>query len=415
MDKKTKQPFDNLVTPFLQLIFLLALTLFAAKIAGYISIRLGQPSVLGELLIGVVLGPSLLNLLNLPVLDQESMGEILRLMGEIGVLLLMFIAGMELDFNELRHTGRVAVLAGTLGVVVPVLLGCGVGLLFQMDIRVALFLGLALGATSVSISAQTLLEMKVLRTRVGFGLLGAAVFDDILVILLLSIFFAFVDGSGNMASILLVFGRMSLFFAVAAAFGLWVLPQLIKLVRNLPVSQPVLSLAVVVMLGYGLAAELLGGMAAITGAFLAGLMFARSPEKEVLAPRISALAYGFFVPIFFVNIGLNVHLEAVSSGLALTIVLILAAIIGKFIGAGLGAYWGGFSRRQAAQLGAGMISRGEVGLIVASVGAMAGLVSDIEFSAIVEMVVVSTLITPPILRLLFKQPDSQETVKGVEK
>lgn len=403
------------MTPFLQLIFLLALTLFAAKIAGYISIRLGQPSVLGELLIGVVLGPSLLNLLNLPVLDQESMGEILRLMGEIGVLLLMFIAGMELDFNELRHTGCVAALAGTLGVVVPVLLGCGVGLLFQMDIRMALFLGLALGATSVSISAQTLLEMKVLRTRVGFGLLGAAVFDDILVILLLSIFFAFVDGSGNMTSILLVFGRMSLFFAVAAAFGLWVLPQLIKWVRNLPVSQPVLSLAVVVMLGYGLAAELLGGMAAITGAFLAGLMFARSPEKDVLAPRISALAYGFFVPIFFVNIGLNVHLEDVSSGLALTIVLILAAIIGKFIGAGLGAYWGGFSRREAAQLGAGMISRGEVGLIVASVGATAGLVSDIEFSAIVEMVVVSTLITPPILRLLFKQPDNQETVKGVKK
>ena len=403
------------MTPFLQLIFLLAFILLTAKLAGYISIRLGQPSVLGELIIGVVLGPSVINLLGLPLIDQELMGEVMHLMGEIGVLLLMFIAGMELEFDELRHTGRVAALAGTLGVFVPVLFGSGVGLLFQMETRAALFLGLALGATSVSISAQTLLEMKVLRTRVGFGLLGAAVFDDILVILLLSIFFAFVDGGGNVGSILLVFGRMFLFFAFAAAFGLWVLPRVIRRVRNLPVSQPILSLAVVVMMGYGLAAELLGGMAAITGAFLAGLMFARSPEKDVLVPRISALAYGFFVPIFFVNIGLDVHLETLSSGLALTIILIVAAVAGKFIGAGLGAYWGGFSKREAAQLGAGMISRGEVGLIVASVGAAAGLVNDIEFSAIVEMVVISTLITPPALRWLFKQPVGQETAKGVEK
>lgn len=366
-------------------------------------------------MIGVILGPSFLNLFNLPFIDQEAMIDTLHMMGEIGVLLLMFIAGMELEINELRHTGRVAVLAGTLGVAVPVLFGSGVGLLFEMDTKSALFLGLALGATSVSISAQTLLEMKVLRTRVGFGLLGAAVFDDILVILLLSIFFAFVDGSGNVGSVLLVFGRMFLFFAFAVAFGLWVLPRVIRLVRNLPVSQPILSLAIVILFLYGLAAELMGGMAAITGTFLAGLMFARSAEKDVLAPRISALAYGFFVPIFFVNIGLNVHLDAVSSGLALTVNLILAAIIGKFIGAGLGAYWGGFSRREAAQLGAGMISRGEVGLIVASVGATAGLVSDIEFSAIVEMVVVSTLITPPVLRLLFKQSDVHEPEKGVEK
>ncbi|GAB4488382.1 MAG: cation:proton antiporter [Anaerolineales bacterium] len=403
------------MTPFLQLIFLLAFTLLAAKIFGYLSIRLGQPSVLGELIVGVILGPSFLNLMNLPFIDQASMGEILHLMGEIGVLLLMFIAGMELEFNELLHTGRVALLSGTLGVVVPVLFGFGLGLLLHMEARAAFFLGLTLGATSVSISAQTLLEMNVLRTRVGFGLLGAAVFDDILVILFLSIFFAFGDGSGNLGSILLVFGRMTLFFAFAALFGLWVLPRLIRRVRNSPVSQPILSLAVVVMLGYGLAAELMGGMAAITGAFLSGLMFARSPEKEVLTPRISALAYGFFVPIFFVNIGLDVHLETLFSGLLLTVLLIMAAVFGKFIGAGLGAYWGGFSWREAAQLGAGMISRGEVGLIVASVGAAGGLINDSEFSAIVEMVVITTLITPLALRWLFKLPVNQQTTKGVEK
>lgn len=400
------------MTPFLQLILLLALLLLAAKTAGALSIRLGQPSVLGELLVGVLLGPSMLNLLGLPLIDTAQMTEILHLFGELGVLLLMFIAGLELDVHELTHNGRVAVLAGTLGVLVPVLFGAGVGLAFQMDVPAGLFLGLTLGATSVSISAQTLLEMNALRTRVGLGLLGAAVFDDILVILLLSIFFAFTDGSGSLWSILIVFGRMALFFALAAGFGLKVLPRVVRRVRTLPVSQPVLTLAIVTLFAYGLAAEWLGGMAAITGAFLAGLMFARLPEKESLLPRVSALAYGFFVPVFFVNIGLDVHLETLSSGLALTFVLILAAVAGKFLGAGWGALWGGFSRREAAQLGAGMISRGEVGLIVASVGAAAGLVNETEFSAVVEVVVVSTLVTPLLLRWLFRQPKQAQASKG---
>jgi len=392
------------MTPFLQLAFLLAVILLAAKLAGYLSIRLGQPSVLGELLVGVVLGPSVINLLHLPILHDEVLGDVVKMLGEIGVLLLMFIAGLELEVHELRQTGRVSALAGTLGVVFPVLLGWGVGLVFRMEMKSAIFLGLTLGATSVSISAQTLMEMKKLRSKVGLGLIGAAVFDDILVILLLSIFFALTDGAGNLISILLVFGRMLLFFGLASAFGIWILPRLVRWVRGLPVSQNVLSLAIIILLGYGLAAELVGGMAAITGTFLAGLLFARSPEREVLEPRISALAYGFFVPIFFVDIGLEVNLASLSSGLLLALVVVVVAVVGKFIGAGLGARLAGFTWHQAAQMGAGMISRGEVGLIVASVGANAGLVNTAEFSAIVGMVVISTLITPPVLRWLFREP-----------
>jgi Kef-type K+ transport system membrane component KefB len=390
------------MTPFLQLVFLLAVILLVAKTAGYLSIRLGQPSVLGELLVGVVLGPSLVNLLQLPFLHSETLGEIVKMFSEIGVLLLMFIAGLELEFHELQHTGRVSALSGTLGVFVPVLLGWGVGLAFKLEMESAIFLGLALGATSVSISAQTLMEMKALRSRVGLGLLGAAIFDDILVILLLSVFFALTDGSGNFISLLLIFGRMLLFFGLATAFGLWVLPRLVRWVRGLPISQNILSLAVITLFGYGLAAELVGGMAAITGAFLAGLMFARSPERETLQPRISSLAYGFFVPIFFVGIGLQVNLASLSDGFLLAAVLITVAVVGKFLGAGLGARLAGFAWRESAQMGAGMISRGEVGLIVASVGADAGLVTPAQFSAIIGMVVASTLITPPVLRWLFK-------------
>jgi Kef-type K+ transport system membrane component KefB len=197
---------------------------------------------------------------------------------------------------------------------------------------------------------------------------------------------------------------MALFFALAAAFGLWALPRLVRWVRELPVSQSVLTLAIVTLLGYALAAELIGGMAAITGAFLAGLMFARSPERDALEPRISALAYGFFVPIFFVSIGLSVDIASVKAGLGLAAVVIIVAILGKLLGSGLGAKWAGFSWREAWQLGAGMVSRGEVGLIVASVGAQAGLVNEAEFAAIVGMVIVSTLVTPPVLRALFKEP-----------
>jgi Kef-type K+ transport system membrane component KefB len=208
------------MTPFLQLAFLLVVILLTAKLAGYAAIRLGQPSVLGELLVGVVLGPSLINLLHLPMLDGEAAGEVIRFLAEMGVLFLMFLAGLELHTDELRHTAKVSALAGTLGVVLPVLLGWGTGLLFGLGQLESIFLGLTLGATSVSISAQTLMELNVLRSRVGLGLLGAAVFDDILVILFLSLFFAFTAGETNTASILLVVLRMALFFGAAGIFGI---------------------------------------------------------------------------------------------------------------------------------------------------------------------------------------------------
>jgi Kef-type K+ transport system membrane component KefB len=402
------------MTPFLQLAFLLVVILLTAKLAGYAAIRLGQPSVLGELLVGVVLGPSLINLLHLPMLDGEAAGEVIRFLAEMGVLFLMFLAGLELHTDELRHTAKVSALAGTLGVVLPVLLGWGTGLLFGLGQLESIFLGLTLGATSVSISAQTLMELNVLRSRVGLGLLGAAVFDDILVILFLSLFFAFTAGETNTASILLVVLRMALFFGAAGIFGIFALPSLIKWVRNLPISQNVLSLALVTLLVYALAAELLGGMAAITGAFLAGLMFARSPERENLEPRVRALAYGFFVPVFFVSIGLAVDMREISGALGLTLVLIIVAISSKWLGAGLGAKWAGFPTREAAQLGAGMVSRGEVGLIVAAVGLEAGLVVDAEFAALVSMVIVTTLVTPPLLKAAFSKSAMAQEAKEPE-
>lgn len=389
---------------FLQLAFLIAVILLAAKAAGYLSVRLGQPSVLGELLVGILLGPSLLDILHLPFVTGH-LGETIKELGEIGVLLLMFIAGLELHLDELTRNTKVSAFSGIMGVLTPVALGAGTGLLFGFEMETALFLGLTLGATSVSISAQTLMELRVLRTRVGLGLLGAAVFDDVMIILLLSIFLAVISGGTSLVGILLILGKMILFLSVSVAFGLYVLPKLVRTTRRLPISQGVLSLAMVILLFYGVAAEVVGGMAAITGSFLAGLMFARCEEKERLDAGVSALAYGLFVPIFFVSIGLAVNIRDLQAeALLLTGAIIIVAILSKFLGSGLGARWAGFTWRESWQLGAGMVSRGEVGLIVANVGIGAGLVSGEEFSAIVGMVLATTIVTPPMLRALFAKP-----------
>ncbi len=394
-----------MMTPFLQLIFVMAVLLLLAKIGGHLSTRFGQPSVLGELIVGLLLGPSLLDFLHLPFLQDHSLGETIHKIGELGVLFLMFLAGLELHLNELARNTRVSALAGTLGVLFPVGMGWGTGALFGMNTKASLFLGLTLAATSVSISAQTLMELKQLRSRVGLGLLGAAVFDDILVILLLSTFLAALDGGGNPQGFLLILGRMVGFLALSIAFGLWALPYLARLAGRLSTSQSILSLAIVILLLYSVAAEVVGNMAAITGAFLAGLMFARSHERERLEPGINALAYGLFVPLFFVNIGLAVNVRSLGAEtLWLTLAIISVAILSKWLGAGLGARWGGFPWREAWQLGAGMISRGEVGLIVIAVGVQQGLANQDEFSAIVAMVIATTLLTPPLLRLLFRTP-----------
>lgn len=389
------------MTSFLQLALLLSVILVSAKLAGYLSQRIGQPSVLGELLVGILLGPSLLNILELPFIDYE-MAHMLKEMAELGVMLLMFLAGMELHLSDLAKSLRPAMLGGLLGVAFPLLTGWGLGAVFGMDTPAALFLGLVMGATSVSISAQTLIELKVLRSRVGIGLLGAAVFDDILVILLLSIFLALQGGGGTLLQVSLVVVKMIIFLGLSIAVGVWGIPWLMRRTARLPISQGVVTVALVVMLAYGLAAELVGGMAAITGAFLAGVMTARTIEKERIEAGMHALAYALFVPIFFINIGLAVNLRELTTDVyVLALAVTVAAILAKWLGAGLGARLGGMTNRESLQLGAGMISRGEVGLIVASVGTREGLVAEGEFSAIVAMVVVTTMITPPILRALF--------------
>lgn len=390
------------MTPFLQLAIELVIILLAAKAAGYLSTRLGQQSVLGELLVGVLLGPSLIDILHLPFINNDNLGATLSELSELGVLLLMFIAGLELHLRELTGHRKVSLLASAGGLLLSIGLGWGAGRLFGMGNTAAFLLGLALAATSVSISARTLMEMGVLRSRVGLTLLGAAVVDDILSILAFSIFLAVITGSGGFWGLLWLTARMALFLATAAAFGLWVLPRLVHWVGRLSISQGVLAFAFVTMLAYGLAAELVGQMAALIGAFLAGLMFARTPEKGHIEQGMTALAYGLFIPIFFINIGLSVDLRLLQlNTIWLILVIALAAVAGKLFGAAAGAYLGGFPGHESFQLSAGMVARGEVTLIVAAAGSRAGLLDSGAFSAIVAAVLLTSLVTPPMLRLAF--------------
>jgi Kef-type K+ transport system membrane component KefB len=397
------------MTSFLQFDIALVIIIVAAKLGGYISYKLNQPSVLGELIVGIILGPSLIDFLHWPYFTDEHLTETISHLAELGVLLLMFIAGLDLHLSDLAKSGKVSVLAGIFGVIVPLGLGTLLGIIFQLDFLSALFIGLVLSATSVSISAQTLMELNVLRSRVGIGLLGAAVFDDVLVVLGLSVFIAVLQagGNGSWLSILRVVVQMVLYLGAAIAVGIWLLPRLTSWVEKLPISRGLVAFAFVVALLYAWAAESLGSMAALTGAFLAGLMFSQTRIKEYIESGIATLAYAFFVPIFFVNVGLSANARQLTAqSLLLLVVMVIVAIVGKVFGAGFGARLAGFSNLEAVQLGVGMMSRGEVGLIVATVGIMEGLISQETFAAIVGVVIVTTLLTPPALRSLFSRNES---------
>ncbi len=393
----------------------LAIVVTAAKASAYLSTRLGQPAVLGELLMGLILGPTVLDMLNWPFLGSGHLEETFHQLAHLGVLLLMFIAGLEVDVESMLRTGRPAVLAGTLGVVVPVVLGALAVVPFGFGGRESLAIGLVLAATSVSISAQTLMELGVLRSRVGMTLLGAAVVDDVLAILVLSLFLALVTGGGGGAlAIAWVLVRMVAYLGIGAAVGLWLIPRLAARVDGLPISEGLLALALVIALIYGWAAEALGGVAAITGAFLAGLIFARTPLRRSIETGMRPLAYAWLVPVFFVSIGLGVNARGLGwSDLLLAAVVTAVAMLSKVLGAGAGARLGGLPADESLKLGVGMMSRGEVGLIVATAEIGAGLIGDDVFAIMVIMVLATTLATPVLLRALYpKAGQSTQAARG---
>ncbi|NPV09771.1 MAG: cation:proton antiporter [Anaerolineae bacterium] len=395
--------------PSLPFLLALAAVVAGAKAAGYLAVRLRQPAVLGELLAGFILGPTVLNLLAWPAFAGFHLEDTLGYLAHLGVLFLMFIAGLEVDFEAMLESGRASFLTGLMGVLAPVLLGMAVSLPFGYSLQQGLFVGLILAATSVSISAQTLMELGVLRSRVGVVLLGAAIADDVLVILFLSLFTALTLGGGSgPLSVALVLLRMLLFLGVTLGVSRRVIPQLASLVDRMPISQGVMALVIVTALLYSWAAEALGGMAAITGAFLAGLAFAHTSLRRRVEEGMHTLAYSWLVPVFFVSIGLEADGRALGwAGLPFALTIVAVALVSKVVGCGAGARLGGCSAAECLRLGVGMTSRGEVGLIVATVGLNAGLIGESVFAAVIIMVLATTLLTPVMLRALYPRSSTE--------
>ncbi len=400
---------EKKMSPLLQLLLLLALIILAAKLAGSLSARLGQPAVLGELLVGLLLGPTALNLLGWPAFTDGVARETISLLAELGVILLMLIAGLEVDLRDLRRAGKASLPAGALGVVLPLLGGWGLAYLFGYKSPDAFAIGTLLTATSVSISAQTMLELGVLRSPEGVSLLGAAVADDILVLLILSFETALRDGSSGLPGLLLVILRMVLFTGIGGFLCLWGLPRLMRYVERWPVSSSVPAVALIATFLIAWAADYLGGFAAITGAFLVGLGLRRSPLNSIIRENMHTLGYALFVPLFFVSVGLQANVRALDTRLLLfTLLLALSAIVGKAIGNWSGARLGGLPSTAAFRLSLGMIPRGEVSLIAVALAVREGWVGS-EFMAVVVLVVLATAIaTPVVLKLAFHSQEKKQ-------
>ena len=409
------------MTHALQVLLLLALVIGAAKMAAAAANRIGQPAVFGEILVGLLLGPTLLDVLGWPLFagNGGELGALIGDLAEIGVLLLMFVAGLETDLEEMRRVGTVAFWAAFGGVILPFFGGIATAAAFGLPVFwEGVFIGTILTATSVSISAQTLIELGALRTREGSTILGAAVIDDVMGILVLSVVVAAAGASGGTAPDGFDLGqigwlviRMTAFFVIAIVAGRWFTP-LLRWVSGLDVSQAVLATVLVVAFVYSWAAEYVGAVAAITGSYLAGVLVAQTPFKKTVDEGIHPLTYSMFVPIFFISIGLEANGRDLGERALFSVVLITVAIATKAIGCGVFARLTGFTTKESVRVGAGMISRGEVGLIVAGYGLSHAIIGRDVFSAAVVMVLVTTMVTPPLLRLTF--PARRRTRVAVE-
>ncbi|MFP7493083.1 cation:proton antiporter [Terribacillus saccharophilus] len=387
----------------MEFILHLALILLFTKIAGQLALKIGQPSVLGELLAGVILGPA--------VLGWIQQTSFIHEFSEIGVLVLMFIAGLETDLEQLKANWKSAFTVAVLGVIFPFIGGYSLALAFGMSQGHALFMALLFCATSVSISVQALKEMNKLNSREGTTILGAAVVDDILVVVLLAVLMSML-GTGESLSLGSLIGMKVLFFGVIIVASIWVIPFVMRLFSRLQVSENIVTAGIILALAFSYFAEYMG-VAGIIGAFAAGIAISRTEYKEAVEHKLEPIAFGVFVPVFFVSIGLNVTFEGVGSQLLFIVLISIMAIVTKLFGGALGARLTGFNGKSSMAIGTGMISRGEVALIIAGTGLSSGLLESQYYTSIIIMVIVTTLVTPPMLKFVFTRMEDSTQKRSV--
>ena len=373
----------------------LFVVLFAAKLGDELFRRLRQPTIVGEILAGVLVGPAVLGLV--------QPGEVLEVFAELGVVFLLFWVGLETRLSDLREVGATAVSVGLLGVAIPFAGGISLGAALGESTATSLFIGAALVATSVGITSAVLIELGVLERRASRTILGAAIVDDILALLLVAVAAGVAaEGGVDIVSIAVTAAVALAFVAFVALGGTRLLQARPALLQAPRFSESPLLPAVIICLGLAAFAAQIG-LAAIIGAFLAGMIIAETREQHPIEEEVAPL-YAFFPPFFFAFIGLELSLGALGDGRALLLLagVTALAVVTKFAGAYLGARRMG--RREATFVGVGMVPRGEVGIIVAGIGNATGTIDAELFAIIVAMSVLTTLIVPPVLRRLAAAP-----------
>ena len=379
----------------------LALILLSTKLLGILTKRIQMPQVVGALLAGLILGPAMLNVL--------SETEFLTQLSELGVIVLMFSAGMGTDIQELKHSGKAGFLVALLGVLVPLALGTGlavfaarVGMIVYSGFLEAVFIGTVLTATSVSITVETLKELGKLETKVGNTILAAALIDDVLGLIALTIVSSV---AGGQESILLVLVKIVLFFVFAAVVSLLALKFFRWLMSLWPGRErrryPVLAFVLCLLMAY--CAEEFFGVADITGAYVAGLVISCTPRAAYIQSKFEPLSFLLLTPVFFASVGIKAEVDGMTGSLVLfSVLLLIVSIVTKIIGCGLGAKLCGFSGKESLQVGVGMVCRGEVALIVANRGLELGVLSAAMMAPVIITVVGGTILTPVMLKLVFR-------------
>jgi Kef-type K+ transport system membrane component KefB len=385
-----------------EVLFQLFWLLLAAKLGDEIFKRIGQPTIIGEIVGGIVVGPAVLGLYQV---NAETL-----LFAEIGVVLLLFQIGVETRLHDLVRVGGTAAAVGGLGVALPFVAGIVLGFVLGYPIEVGVFLAAALVATSVGITSGVLGSLGALGTMSGRVILGAAVIDDVLAMLILAVATGLAAGGVSLDRIAILIGLALAFIGIVVIGGTRLLRSRRSLLTVPEFAQTPFLPGMIIMLGLAALAATIG-LAAIIGAFLAGMVVGESSEKHALEEEVAPVA-AFFTPFFFGSIGAQIDLVGLADWVVLgTLALVVAvAIITKFTGALLGAVRLG--RERALLIAAGMVPRGEVGIVVAGLGLQLGAIQSSTYSVVVGMAIITTLLVPPFLPGLVRRAERIRPASG---
>lgn len=386
----------------------LAIIIIAAKLFGILARKCKAPQVVGEIIAGLLIGPSILGLV-----DQS---DFILQMAEIGVILLMFSAGLETDLKELMKTGPIAALIACAGVFIPLVLGALYYMVFygfapwgSNEFYEAVFIGTILTATSVSITVQSLKEMGKLKGRVGTTILSAAIIDDVIGIIVLTFVIGFKNPDSKPSTVVV---NTILFFVLAVGVG-FISYKIFKWIdKRYPHTRriPIAGLAYCFIMSY--VAEQYFGIADITGAYVAGIILCSINDSEYIERKIDINSYMLFGPVFFASIGLKTDLNDVTGGILLFAVgFVIVGLISKIIGCGLMARICRFKGKDALKIGVGMMTRGEVALIVAQKGLSMNLIDPVYFTAVILLIIVSSISTPIDLKFLYSRDKEENGVQ----